>query len=86
LAGCDIYTSCEPCPMCMGSIYWARPDHVYYASTAADAAAVGFDDKVIFEQLRLPPDGRSVPMVQLLREESLAAFRAWEQNPGKIPY
>jgi len=86
LAGCDIYTSCEPCPMCLGAIYWARPARVFYACTAGDAAAAGFDDSFIYQQLWLPPDQRKIPMASLMREEALAAFRAWKEKTDKIPY
>ena len=86
LARCDIYTSCEPCPMCLGAIYWARPAHVFYACTAGDAAAAGFDDSFIYQQLWLPPDQRRIPMVALLREEAPAAFRAWREKSDKVPY
>ncbi len=86
LAGCEIYTSCEPCPMCMGLIYWARPDKVYYANTAEDAAAIGFDDSRIYRELASPPAARSIAMVQMLRHDALAAFRAWQEKPDKIPY
>jgi guanine deaminase len=86
LTGCDLFTSCEPCPMCAGAIYWARPARVFYAAAAADSAAAGFDDALIWEQLRLPPGARRIPMVQLLCEESLAAFHAWERNAGRIRY
>jgi len=86
LAGCEIYTSCEPCPMCLGAIYWARPTRIFFASSAGDAAAAGFDDAFIYQQLQLPYGGRQIPMVQLMREEALAAFRAWEQNPAKTLY
>lgn len=86
LAGCEIYTSCEPCPMCLGLIYWARPDKVYYANTAEDAAAIGFDDSRIYRELASPPAARSIAMVQMLRNEALAAFRAWQEKPDKIPY
>ena len=86
LAGCEIYTSCEPCPMCLGLIYWARPDKVYYASTAEDAAAIGFDDARIYHEFELPLAARSIPMMQMLRDEALAAFCVWEEKPGKIYY
>jgi len=86
LAGCEIYTSCEPCPMCLGLIYWARPDRVYYANTAEDAAAIGFDDSRIYRELAAPPAGRSIAMVQMLRNEALAAFRAWQAKADKVPY
>lgn len=86
LAGCDIYTTCEPCPMCMGAIYWARPARVIYACTAADAAAAGFDDSLIYDQLRTAHAQRRIPMTQLLREEALAVFREWERKADKIRY
>ena len=86
LAGCDIYTSCEPCPMCLGAIYWARPARVFFACTAGDAAAAGFDDSFIYQQLWLPPDQRKIPMALLMREQALAAFRAWKDKSDKIPY
>ena len=86
LTGCDLYTSCEPCPMCMGLIYWARPKSVYYANTAADAARIGFDDAFIYRELALPNAQRSLQMQQLLREEAQAAFEGWQKKPNKIPY
>jgi tRNA(Arg) A34 adenosine deaminase TadA len=86
LGGCEIYTSCEPCPMCMGLIYWARPDAVYYANTAEDAAYIGFDDALIYRELAMKPGRRTIRMEQLMREEALAAFRAWEKAPGKTSY
>ena len=86
LDGFDLYTSCEPCPMCLGAIYWARPAHVYFAGTAADASKVGFDDSLIYREIPLPASERKIPMVQLMREEALEAFRAWERQPGKVPY
>lgn len=86
LAGCDIYTTCEPCPMCLGAIYWARPDRVYFGNTAADAAAIGFDDATIYRQLALPHGERSIPMRQLMREEAQEAFRAWRDKVDKVPY
>lgn len=86
LTGCEIYASCEPCPMCLGAIYWARPERVYFAGTAQDAAKVGFDDSLISRELRLPVAERRIPMIPLMREEALAAFRAWEAKPDKIEY
>jgi tRNA(Arg) A34 adenosine deaminase TadA len=86
LAGCEVFTTCEPCPMCMGAIYWARPDRVWFGNSAADAAAIGFDDAAIYEQLRLPHAERTIPMTQLLREEAQAAFRAWHDKPDKVRY
>jgi len=86
LRGCDLYTSCEPCPMCLGAIYWARIDKVYFGNVAADAAKIGFDDSAIYGELTQPHSQRVIPMMQMMREEALAAFRAWEEKPGKIPY
>jgi guanine deaminase len=86
LAGCDLYTTCEPCPMCLGAIYWARPARVFYASTAADAAAAGFDDAFIYDELQRAPASRRIPMAQLLRGEALAIFSAWRDQPNKTPY
>jgi len=86
LTGCDLYTTCEPCPMCLGAIYWARPARVFYSGTAADAAAAGFDDAFIYDEIRKLPVARSIPMTQLLREESLAVFSAWKDQEDKRPY
>jgi len=86
LHGCDIYTSCEPCPMCLGAIYWARLSRIYFASAAADASKAGFDDSLIYREIAQPHAQRAVPMIQMMREESLAAFRAWEEKPNKIAY
>lgn len=86
LRGCEIYTTCEPCPMCLGAIYWARPARVYFAGTAADAAKIGFDDAFIYEEFQRPAAGRRIPMIPLMREEALEAFRVWEEKKDKIPY
>jgi guanine deaminase len=86
LSACDLYTTCEPCPMCLGAIYWARPARVFYACVAADAAAVGFDDAFIYEELNRAHAERRLPMQQLLREESLAIFSLWKQQEKKTPY
>jgi tRNA(Arg) A34 adenosine deaminase TadA len=86
LSGCVIYTSCEPCPMCLGAIYWARLDKIYYANTKVDAAAIGFDDQFIYEELDLEMNQRRLPIVQLMREEAQIAFKKWEQSPLKIEY
>ena len=86
LTGCEIYSTCEPCPMCLGAIYWARPARVFYAGAAADAAAAGFDDAFIYDELKRPPQSRRIPMIQLMREESLAVFEAWNQQPNKTAY
>jgi guanine deaminase len=86
LAGCEIYTSCEPCPMCLGAIYWARPDRVYYGNTAADAAKVGFDDSFIYDEIPLPLERRKIPMVRMMQDEAIEGFRAWEKSIKKVPY
>ena len=86
LKGCDLYTSCEPCPMCLGAIYWARIQKVYFGSCAADAAKAGFDDSAIYEQIQHAHTEREIPMIQMMREEALASFRAWEESSGKIRY
>jgi len=86
LTGCDLYCSCEPCPMCFGAIYWARLSRVFYASAASDAAQAGFDDAFIYEQLKQPQPEREIPMTQILRDESLAAFAAWKQQADRKEY
>ena len=86
LDDCDLYTSCEPCPMCLSAIYWARLAHVFYANTRKDAARINFDDDFIYREVALPIRRRKLVMKQLLREESLAAFAEWQQKPDKIPY
>ena len=86
LPGCEIYTSCEPCPMCLGAIYWARLSRVYFANAAADAAGIGFDDSLIYREIPLPLAQRAIPMRQMMREQALAAFRAWQEKPNKIVY
>jgi guanine deaminase len=86
LEDCELYTSCEPCPMCLAAIYWARIPHVYYANTRADAAAIGFDDDFIYQQIPLPLERRSLKMQPLLREEAQGAFAEWMKKPDKIRY
>jgi guanine deaminase len=86
LSDCELYTTCEPCPMCMGAIYWARIAKVYYANTRDDAARIGFDDSIIYDQIGLPPSQRKIPMLQLMREQAHEAFRAWEESPLKVKY
>ena len=86
LTGCDLYTTCEPCPMCLGAIYWARPARIFYAANAADAAAAGFDDAFIYDELKIPPAARRIAMTQLLRDDSLRIFSAWSQQENKKLY
>jgi len=86
LKGCELYTSCEPCPMCLGAIYWTRLSRVYFGSLAADASHVGFDDSFIYREIAQTHLERGIPMVQMMREEALAAFRAWQDKSDKIRY
>lgn len=86
LDGCTIYTSCEPCPMCLGAIYWARPDKVYYAATRDDAAAAGFDDAFIYDELNLEPVNRRISAEILLHDEAVKVFELWQQKPDKTDY
>ena len=86
LDGCDLYTSCEPCPMCLGAIYWARPARVFFAGTKADAAAVGFDDAFIYGEMDRPPEQRHLPMTQLLSDEANAPFLAWRHLEDRVDY
>lgn len=86
LSGCDIYSSCEPCPMCLGAIYWARLDRLFYGNTKADAARIGFDDAFIYKELALPLSERTLRAEQLLGKEAIATFEAWEQKTDKTPY
>jgi guanine deaminase len=86
LKDCELYTSCEPCPMCLGAIYWARLSRIYFANTAEDAAKIGFDDSFIYNELKLPSSLRRIPAIQIMREEAIAGFRAWSGRIDKIPY
>ena len=86
LNGCDLYTSCEPCPMCLSAIYWARLRKVFYGNTRKDAARIAFDDDLIYREVSLPIRKRSLVMKQLLREEAIAAFKEWESKADMIPY
>ncbi len=86
LDDCEIYTSCEPCPMCLGAIYWARPKAVYYGNTKADAAEIDFDDQFIYDELDLPLNKRNLKMQEFMREEALVAFKLWQANNDKIEY
>ncbi len=86
LSGCEIYSSCEPCPMCLGAIYWAHLDRLYYGNDKHDAANIGFDDSFIYDELDLKPEQRRLESSRLLSEEALAAFRLWDEKPDKIEY
>jgi tRNA(Arg) A34 adenosine deaminase TadA len=86
LDGCEIYTSCEPCPMCLGAIYWARLSRIYFGNIAADACDIGFDDSFIYQEFSRSIPQRSIPMTGMMREQALTAFRAWQQKTNKIEY
>ncbi len=86
LRGCDVYTSCEPCPMCLAALYWARVDRIFYANDRAEAARIGFDDALIYREVALPPDGRLIPMTRLLADEAREAFTEWSRKPDRVPY
>ena len=86
LSGCEIYTSCEPCPMCLGAIYWSRLDKIYYANTKVDAKNIGFDDSFIYDELELKPSERHLPSESLLRTEAIKAFEMWDKKIDKIEY
>lgn len=86
LTGCDVYTSCEPCPMCLAALYWSRCRAIYYGNDAADAARAGFDDSFLYEEVRKPLDQRSIPIHRLLPDEARASFEAWLTSPYRIHY
>ena len=86
LTGCTIYTSCEPCPMCLAAIYWARPDRIVYACSRKDAANIGFDDDYIYKEIPLPVEKRAIPTDQLCRKEALSVFKNWQQKSDKVDY
>jgi guanine deaminase len=86
LDGCDIYTSCEPCPMCLGAIYWARPARLFYGNAKEDATAINFDDQFIYEEIARPVAERKLFTQQMLRDEALEAFRKWNESPLKTEY
>lgn len=86
LSGCEIYSSCEPCPMCLGAIYWSHVDKLYYAATKDDAASADFDDSFIYKEFALPKEERSIPSVQMMREDAVKVFEEWVKSDSKIPY
>ena len=86
LDGCTIYTSCEPCPMCLGAIYWARPARIFYAATHSDAAQIGFDDQFIYEEIEKPIEARRIETINLLRDEGLKVFEDWARKTDKTEY
>jgi tRNA(Arg) A34 adenosine deaminase TadA len=86
LAGCEIYTSCQPCPMCLGAIYWAHIDKIYYGNTKTDAKEIGFDDSFIYDELALPDSMRRLPAESMLSDEAIRAFRLWDESDSKIKY
>lgn len=86
LDGCEIYCSCEPCPMCLGAIYWARPEKIFYAASKEDAASAGFDDEFIYRELDLHPAKRGIPAIQFMREDAVDVFKQWIITERKKPY
>ncbi|MCD4724400.1 MAG: nucleoside deaminase [Bacteroidales bacterium] len=86
LEGCEIYSSCEPCPMCLGAIYWARPSAVFYAASKEDAAASGFDDEFIYKEIECQPDKRKIPFINKMRDEARDVFRRWNESERKVKY
>jgi guanine deaminase len=86
LEGCDIYTTCEPCPMCLGAIYWARPARVWFGCTARDAADAGFDDAFIYQQIAARREQRQIPFLETMRDEALACFTAWKKKKDRLNY
>jgi guanine deaminase len=86
LRGCEIYSSCEPCPMCLGAIYWARLARIYFAAAKEDASRAGFDDSFIYQEFSRRGDQREIQMMRIMNHKALDPFRAWEQQPNKVPY
>ena len=86
LKGCELYSTCEPCPMCLSAIYWARIDKIYYANTRKDAQKIGFDDSLIYSEFQKNIDKRKIPMIQMLRNEALKAFELWDKKIDKVKY
>lgn len=86
LTDCEIYTSCEPCPMCLGALYWARPKVIYFANTKDDAAAIGFDDSLIYQQINVPLENRLIPMKKMALPEAISVFQSWHTKNDKVKY
>jgi len=86
LTGCEVYTSCEPCPMCLSAIYWSHCDAIFYGNTSADAAAAGFDDAFLYEEIKRPSDQRKIPSANLLRQQAISNFEAWRKYASRIDY
>ena len=86
LSGCEIYTSCEPCPMCLASIYWARLDNIWFAGSRHDAADAGFDDAFLYDEIAAPMNQRRIPIRQVLAEDAMAVFATWRAKPDKVDY
>ena len=86
LTGCTVYSSCEPCPMCLSALYWARPDAVYFANTHLEAAAIGFDDSLIYSEIAKPPSDRKLKMTRLTHANALESFRLWEKSQARVDY
>ena len=86
LNGCELYSTCEPCPMCLAAIYWARIDKIYYANTRKDAQKIGFDDSLIYSEFQKNIDKRKIPMIQMMRNEALKAFEMWDKKIDKVKY
>ena len=86
LSGCELYSSCEPCPMCLSAIYWSRIDKIYYANTRDDARKIDFDDSLIYSELQKNIDKRKIPMIQMMRDEALKAFELWDKKKDKVKY
>ena len=86
LCGCEVYTSCEPCPMCLSALYWARVDRVYFANDRSDAARIGFDDAFIYREVSLPREARSLPLIRMLEAEARPAFDAWLRKADRVEY
>jgi guanine deaminase len=86
MPGCEVYTSCEPCPMCLAALYWSRCAAIFYGNNAADAARAGFDDSFLYDEVKKPLEERSIPITRLLAEEAIESFEVWKQSPFKVDY